>query len=286
MNQAGRVQRHSILLLTCVLYYLGTGGCDRSPTDPEPPDPTDYIAYFADVNSDNWVFGYHILSGQLDSFQVPALPTPRTPSLGVPEPRMVVSPGGESIYLALEDSVLAVEIANPQQVEVLPYAAEFGVSVSPNGQYLAVLNREGLNILSTDGYSLLFHDTDRVLFGGFSADSRVFLASHWPDYAYRLQIEGGFNVQRRVCTPWRLGQVIPSPDDSQWYLLTAHAECDAAVEVYDVNADSVIHRSVFAGYGEIELLPNGRYIPYTHPGELVGVCGGGGSSFSVYDITT
>lgn len=286
MKPSGTAWQPIVLLAMLMLCLSAISGCDRAPTDPQPKEPTDYIAYFADLNSDNWVFGYHILSGQLDSFQVPALPGNNYNHWQLLKPRLVVSADGSQLYIGLEDSVLKCDIDNPLDVEVVAVPAGDGLAVSSDGNYFAAFGKDGLSIFHTADNSLLFHDTDHVLQGGFTADNERFYATAWGSYAYQVSFLDTSEAERIQLSQWFLGQAVPGYDDGHWFLLTNNERCTAAIEVYDAETNTTLRLDTFGGWGEIELLPNGRYVPISHPSVPWIPCGGSSSSFSVFDTKT
>jgi len=286
MGRPKKLLGSGFVLAGAFVYAFWMGGCDRTPTSQVLSSATDYVAYFADLNTDNWVFGYHVLSGQLDSFSVPALPEPTENINRLLTPKVVVSADGRSIYIALPDSTLLVNIADPSQTVVLPFPAGGGVSVSPDGRYVGILGDGGVNILSTSDYSQVFHDTDQVVRGQFSQDSHWFYATHWGGYAYRVNLESTDGAERRYCTDWSLSQTIPAPSGENWFLMTNDDGCAAAIEVYDAEGSTGLGRYIYAGFGEIELSPDGKHLPFTHPLHPFTTCDGVTSSFSVFDTET
>lgn len=283
MKPSGRVWQPIVLLAMLTLYVLAISGCDSKPTDPAPKEATDYIAYFADINSDNYVFGYHILSGQLDSFQVPALPPVHSNHLLMLKPKLVVSADGRKLFVGLDDSVLIVDFDHPTNVEVVAVPAGEGIATSTDGAYYSILGSGGVHILNTSDNSLVFHDTDQVLWGQFSHDNQTFYATARDEYVYRVDFEDASNSERIYCTEWHLGQAVPNHSETGWFLRTHDDNCSAAMELYDVDESTTLERHRYGGWGEMELSPDGTCLPFSHPPLPWSVCGGGSSSFSVFD---
>lgn len=278
MKPSGTVWQPIVLLATLTLYLLAISGCNSKPTDPAPKDATDYIAYFADLNSDNWVFGYHILSGQLDSIAVPALP----------EFGMAISPDGNTLYLAIGDSTVVVDIESPQDFIVLNTGSQGGVSVSPDNRYLALLEPDGISILRTEDFAIVHQDTGHAYNGCFTASGNTFYCVVGDNTIYHVELGASIVATRKQRTsPWNATQIIPSSDESNWYVYAARSSCQWAIEVNDVAGDSILSRHLFEpGLGEMELAPNGSFLVYTNPDGIITYCYHGDASLTIYDPTT
>lgn len=258
-------------ILSLCLYFAA---CD-SKKPVEPVQLKDYSVYFCDLNSDDQYFGYHPLTGQLDSFSIPIKP----------ERGMTVSADGKKLYLALADSSFVVDLDDLHNITKLPYSAGGGVAVSPDNQLVAILGN-GLNILSTSDYSVIFDDTDGVRFGTFSTDSKSFYCLGGDTYVYKVALDGSSPVTRKWLSGGWSYQIIPSVDEAKWFLYSIIAECRYLFEVYDVDKDSVIFREYISpGNGEMELSLDGRYLFYTNPGFRISYCiDPPPSSFTAFDV--
>ncbi len=273
MSQSRRVQCLGVLLVACVAYCLALGGCADSPVEPTTTEPTDYIAYFADLNSDNWVFGYHILSEQVDSFQVPALP----------EFGMAISPDGNALYLAMRDSTVVVDIENPQGFIVLNMGARGGVAVSPDNEHVALLG-DDLYILNTADYSVFYHDTNQIYKGVFSSNGSAFYAVGSTNdgeidqrsYVYQLSMDQAAEASYTEMPYRRLNKIMPSDDEQTWFL-SQSGFGTSAVDVYRVPADSIIYSMRIHPQSSVdfERSVDGRYVFFTYPcpwSDNIGVC--------------
>jgi len=263
------------ILGLCLYFAACSGDGPVGPTEPK-----DYVVYFHDGASYfNVFYGYHTLTGALDSFTLP----------GELWKLMAVSADGKSLYLPEANSVAVADLDSKEIVANLPYKAHGGVAVSPDGQLIAVLG-DDLHILKTSDYSAVFHDTDLVSHGRFSADSRSFYCGSGGEVtrraAYKVALDSGFAVTRRSFSDGTLTSIIPSIDQSRWFLYLYAGGGLSWFEVYDVAADSIVYRDfLICGTGELELTPDGRYVFYTHPGSMLYGCPDptSFSTFSVFD---
>lgn len=243
-------------ILELCLYFAG---CDGKKPD-EPEVPKDYVMYFYDGGAYNVFYGFHPLTCTLDSFYLP----------GDHWRHMTVSANGKRVYLPEANTVAVVDLESKTILAHLPYKATGGVAVSPDGQLLAVLG-DDLHILNTSDYSVVFHDTDLVSRGRFSDDSRSFYCGSGGEVtrraAYKVALDSGFAVTRKLFSDGSVSSIIPSLDQSKWFLSLYAGICQSSFEVYDVASDSVIFRqSLVPGACRITLTPSGRFLFYTNSG--------------------
>lgn len=63
--------------------------------------------------------------------------------------------------------------------------------------------------------------------------------------------------------------MIPSHDESKWFLYRIVNHNISTFHVYDLDLDSLVFRHDFApGKGDIEITPDGRFVFYTNPGGM------------------
>lgn len=247
--------------LTYLVDYLFFGG------PPPPPRPgKDYVVYFKDdVSGGGMCYGYHPLTSQVDSFSLPA-----GAWWG-----MTVSSDGTILYVvAKNDIILVVDLDTETIITELPYEAKGGVAVSPDGQLVAILG-DDLYILNTSDYSLVFHDTSKVLNGVFSSDGRSLYCTADQTgtgsyHAYKVDLENDFLVTREWFADGMVVRILPSVDQQKWFLYLCCSDFCSFFEVYDVECDSIIFSEfITPGGGYMALTPDGKYLFYTNPGGLL-----------------
>ncbi|MBD3258836.1 hypothetical protein GF377_10410 [candidate division GN15 bacterium] len=281
------VSRVIVLLVVVLTMSVGLlSGCnDKSvdpPDDPDTLDPVvkDYPVYFCQPDLDERIYVFHPTSREIDSTDIPWRPV-----RGI-----TVSADGKRLYLAQWASVIVVDTDSLGFIAELPYAPKTPVAVSPDNQLVAITGND-LHILRTSDYSLIFSDTDRTVYGRFSADSRRFYcAAGWsPDkagFVYKVDLSDSLlPVTRKAFQNRGVTQVIPSPDESRWFMYQSlPGNWAFAFEVYDVASDSIIfHDALVPGAGHMTMSPNGRYVFYTNPG-LSAVDPLPVVQFTVYDV--
>lgn len=227
-----------------------------------PVEAKDYVVYLRDNVTHGTIFGYHTVTEEVDSFQVPYAAS-RGPT---------VSADGRWMYFG-STTTAVIELNSFTLVEELPYNGTEGVAVSPDNRLVAVLG-DGLHILNTSDFSEVFHDTDKVSGGIFSADSKSFYCQSRVQegfYVYKVDVRDDSAVTRKFfsnCYPIR---VLPSPDQSKWFLYVqfpVELPVVPVFEIYDVGTDSIIFvDTLHAGYGDMELTPDGKYAFCTEPGD-------------------
>jgi len=252
-------------------------GCDDDPVGPRKTAPKDYRAYFYDAETDdsNWFFTYHPATNELDSVFLHARSLHTVSADGS---RLYLQTGGES------SSLLVLESDSFTVIDALPDVAAFGES--PNGRYLAVGSMNNFRILDASSYSELYSNGRTIADGRFSFNSQRWYGYGSWDTVYRLDLSGGqFNLTFHTF-PGAVRQIVPSPDESRWYLyLQVASNSQHMFAVYDVASDSLIFRDpLWPGYGEVEVTPNGRYVFYTNPGNWT--YGPGPPWIYVYDAAT
>ena len=251
-------------LFLSLLMGLFLFGCNEAPFAPKDDDPveelTDYPVYMKEGFDPGWIFAYHPLTNTVDSFY------------WLTEGPMIVSADGRKLYCRPDGSstVAAVDLDSIQCGDtlavdhMLPFNSV--VAVSPNNQFMAVLDSgyNGFSIVRASDYSVIFQDTVAVGFSGtFTQDSRRFYGG-----GVVVDLNVAPSVIRRWSCPFgRLDYLIPSKDESVWYLMVkVSLFFDFQFLVYDPNADSVLFNHYLTpGLGEIKLAPDSRVL-FTNPG--------------------
>ncbi len=244
------------MILLCIGLCLYFAACDGDgPVEPE--EPKDYVVYFIDhhQHDGNWFFAYHPTSNKLDSFWLPYTSDP------------VVSADGKKMYVGDGDMMRIgiVDLNSLTVIDELPY--ELPIAVSPDNQLLAVRG-EGVRILKTSDYSEVFHDTVIVWRGTFSSDSHRFYGATSEGQVYRIELSDTLvTVNAKSFANGGVRQVVPSWDESKWFLYLQVSSGLFRFDIYDVFGDSIVYTAWLSpGYGELELTPDGKYVFYTNPG--------------------
>jgi DNA-binding beta-propeller fold protein YncE len=237
-------------------------GCEDKPTEPKPPDePKDYVVYCWDGSSALEYFGYHPQTGKLDSFSAPTYAWNG----------FTVSSDGKRLFSAERTRTLVIDLATLEPIAELPYTAGRGICCSPDGRYVALKGGTNLHVLSCQDYSLVYFDSAVMLRGGwFSPDGDRFYAATGDSLAivYQLDLANGFTVSCDTLSDRvYLCHMLPSPDETKWFLYRQFNAYQHSFEAYDVQLDSVIFRDyLLPGDGEMVVTPDVHYVFYTQPG--------------------
>ncbi|MEW5994237.1 MAG: hypothetical protein AB1744_07565 [Candidatus Zixiibacteriota bacterium] len=222
----------------------------------EPKPVKDYVVYIGDPGVTPQVFIYHPLTRQVDSSDIPWRPYE-----GV-----TVSANGKRLYLAQRTSLVVVDTDSLGLIAELPYKPDDPVAVSPDNQLVAIAD-SGLHILNAEDNSVVFQDTTPVIHCVFSADSKtLYCAGKGGNFVYKVNLsDSTYPVSRKEFADGMITYVVPSPDESKWFLYWRLGTWTSAFEAYDVLKDSVIFREILVpGYGQIAITPNGKYVFYTN----------------------
>jgi WD40 repeat protein len=250
-----------VLSATAVLtagFFLACG--NDGPTAPS--GPRDYTVYLANLASGN-ILAYQPTTGDVDSFIV-----------GMPlRMQFPASADGRRLYLG-RDSVVAFDVSTHAQTAVWP-TFRWGVAVSPDNRVVAV-SGGGTTVLRTSDYTVTFHDTTTLGGLAFSADSRtlygVFVEhSLYDGQVYRARLDVDSVLPPKKFPNRYVAEVLPSPDGTKWFLNSMRYVFTWAFTVYSVADDAVIFDTLFSpGMGSISMTPDGRYVFFTNPGNLIG----------------
>ncbi len=272
------VKRLATAVASCAIVLLI--GCDNDkPTGSV--KPKEYPFYISNTYPRELQI-FHPTTHKIDSISIP----------WDPYPGVTVSADGQRLYIAQGNSVVVVDADSLTLVTELFYLPEQPVIVSPDNRLIAITGND-LSILRTVDYSLVFSDSAVTGNGSFTSDSKNFY------YSSRTSMDTGyfmnkvnlsdslFPVTRKAIPGNGVGQVVPSVDETKWFLYRSVALWTYAFEVYDVINDSIIFREILApGAGSIAISPDGKFAFYTNPGSNAIVLPQPDYSFTIFDIYT
>lgn len=272
-------QKRVIFLIFSLLIILSLfWGCDDNPLSPENEPEKDYIMYMFETDhaGGHYYMGYHPVSGVIDTFTAE----------DSPHWTMKVSADGRYMFVAAEDYVAKVDLKTKSTIATLPNRA-YGMFVSPNNKYLALLTVPGIMVVRVSDLKVLYEDMELDFYNcTFSSDGNKIYGCVRPTYniVTILDLENNFS-KSAIELPQGLATalVVPSIDESKLFLITYYDMWFNHFEVYDRALDSVIFREwIWNGYNYIELSPDGKYVFYTEGGNEFDV--NGSNYFTIYDI--
>lgn len=259
----------TLVLLLIAVLLLGCGD-DDNPTGPSDGELKDYVFYFTgydgnDAGSEPTYYRYYSAQQKVDTVG----------SLGdrFGYGLRAVSADGERLYFSHEGSIHVVDSSTFETITVLGYSGD--VVVSPDNQLIAVIGYD-IWILSVPDYSVVFHDTAdaRTRGSAFSTNSQRFYCGSGTSgpSVYVVDLEAEEPQLEESPLPYpelQLQKIIPSVDETKWFLYRRIRHDVFAFEAYDVGMDSLVFSLVFGpGYGDMAMTPDGRYVFFTSPGEL------------------
>ena len=265
-----------VSLLIIMTLFLG---CEDNALAPEIEPDKDYIVYMfeTDHTGGHYYMGYHPSSGVIDTFTAE----------DSPYWTMKVSADGRYMFVAAEDYVAKVDLQSLQTVATLPYRADYGMAVSPDNQYLAIIMGPGFVLASASDLSVVYADTLLDFRScNFSSDSKKIYG--YGDGSYhsvvKMDLENNYTRSAIELTPGPvIHSVVPSLDEKKYFIIWKYDMWSNRFEVYDVARDSIIFRDwMWNGYNYIELSPDGKYVFYTEGGNEFDVSGS--NYFTIYDI--
>ena len=243
----------AFLVAGLVLCLLACNGDKPSEPGPPPPTPKDYSVYFcAPARTPPQLFAYHPLTRQTDSVDIHW-----RPKVG-----LTISADGKRLYLAQRNSIVVVDADSFDVITELPYKGH--VAVSPDNRLVAITGLD-IRILSTLDYSTIFYDTSSTSRSQFSHNSKRLYCVGAPGVIKIDLSDTLYQITRKTITTGSVRKVVPSLDESKWFLYLQFNTFTHAFEVYDVLEDSIIFREFLSpGYGQIAITPNGKYVFYTN----------------------
>jgi DNA-binding beta-propeller fold protein YncE len=268
-----RLLKRAAIAACALILGLGIylGGCNDLSVKPVPAK--DYTVYFYDAihNEGNWYFTYHPISNSIDSVWLPYESYP------------VISADGKEMYIwnQVDDMIDVLELDSFTLIDQLPYRAP--EAVSPDNRLMAV-HGEGLHILRTSDYSVLFSDTS--LGGGvFSSNGQTFYGLPTAGGILRIDLTDSLFPTTRFSLPFgAVRHIRPSKDETRLFLYLHRGGFNSYFAVYDIASDSLIFTEyLWPGFGKLEITPDGRYVFYTNPGTMLGSTPGT-PWITVYDV--
>lgn len=267
--------RYQLLFTSILSCFLLGFSCGKSV---EPVElPKDYTAYFRDgFRSDsNWYYAYHPSTNTIDSIFLPfAFP-----------PQVSANCKKQYIRAGFSSSVAVLETDSFTVINYLPYDAV--LSVSPDNKLIFAWLNNGMYLLKTSDYSVLYQDST-IGSGEFSYDGkRLYGLSNNGREIHRIELADSIYESAQFNVPFGFVRdfKISKNQKKIFFYLIAGFRLEFFV-VYDIARDSIIFQEAQQpGYGEIELSPDGKYAFYTDPGQ--GMLGAGGPGWiSVYDVAS
>jgi hypothetical protein len=269
-----RVKEAVLGSLVCLAFGVAwiIGCCDKSQN---PVEPREYYIYFSYDKPTNYYYRYDTGTGAIDSFYLPY----RTDESG-----FAISPDGRKMYLSPANAGLIAEIDLESHVVIAEHPISIteqsvagrwrDVEISPDSRYVAIVDGY-LHIIDMAGYGAIYSDTTYdYSHGRFTSDGSVFLcAGRSTDYMERfiLEVEIRPNVvatKRPFPSGWP-NRIVPNATNSRWYILSWIFGDAWQVAGYDPIQDSIVFGKSFApGGGDLEIMPDERYLIYSQPGNL------------------
>ncbi len=246
-------------VLAALLIAIVASCGDDNPVESNAPE--DYIVYFAEVDNPGWCYTYHPVANTLDSFALPF------------ETRggMTVSADGRRLYIGREQSIAVFNTRTHNVIGELPFAG--GVAVSVDNQYLAITG-DRVRILRTDDYEVIYEDSAAAGSGAFSRNSRHFYYTHtrlYPPATAVICVDLGTRRAdvKTVSNVERYSNILPSPDESLWYLWVDNP-CGTHFEAYSPVQELAIFEQFFIlGNGSIMVDPDGTRVFCSNPGPWI-----------------
>ena len=250
-----------LVLLTSLL------SCSSDPLT-GPTTPGDYVVYFECVSPVRGYFGYHTVTGKIDTL--------RTPDIAIWGP-IACSPDGHHLYIPAGDSVIVVNTQTQQVEDEIPYSAQYGLTPSPDGRYLALHGR-WLRIVRLSDHTVIYQDAASLTFrSAFSWDSShlYYLRVDPPSSVFRVDLEHGNEVTEMTFPVSMVTRVLLSRDESKLFLQCEEPQAKSFV-VYDRILDSVLFYHTYAGESsDIVITPDERYVFISETGDSLNEEGSG-----------
>lgn len=241
------------LFLTSVVTFLS---CD-SPT--EPKEINDYIFYLeADSYPENLCFRYYSKSNKVDTVVLPYNGT-----FGFD-----ISSSGDRLYLADNYTTRIVETDSFNLIGEIPLGGP--LLVSPNDKYIIYVGNKTMTILNAEDFSTVFYGSNEVFrLGRFTPDCKTY---YYPNDlgVVKMDMTKAPFESHQYSVSGNILQVIPSHDESKIFMYKIYGNFTYSFEVYDITLDSIIFFDIQEpGVGEMEITPDGEYVFYTNPGNLL-----------------
>ncbi len=264
-----RFLRSLATAMVILVAALGISCCDDD-NPVRPPPAKDYYVYFSDYMAPNTYYRYDTGTKQVDSFYLPYDAV--TDGFGI-------SPDGKTMYLHPDEGIVEVELDSFTVIAEHSLVLKkdrnrwrgHEVIVSPDGRYLALVNRY-LHMVDLADYSVVYADTvNDAGQGWFTEDSHIFFC-HINDtldsysHVYVLEVAIGDTISA-VRHEFPIGypvRVVASPDYRKWLMLMYLGDDRYRFQVYARELDSIIFYTDFCPGGDMVLTPDGRDAVYSY----------------------
>jgi len=268
------IHRTAILLIAAALLGLVLSCChDDNPVKPAPA--TEYYAYFGDEEKPDTYFRYNTRTHEVDSFILPY--NSLYDGFGI-------SPDGKTMYLHPDDGIVEVSLDSFTVIAEHPINLPKGyisipgheVLISPDGQYIALLNRY-LHLLRLSDMSVLYSDTSTLYIRGWFTDDgkSFFCVKRGVDRstALRIKLDDSLEVNEYPYEDGSVSRIITSPDGDLWFLLLYIGSGIFRFQVRTMPADSLIFEKIMCpSGGDLVATRDGRLVAYSQPGSPLGWC--------------
>jgi hypothetical protein len=259
----------SIIVTSVLLASLVISCCDDD-NPVKPPPAKDYYVYFSDYMAPNTFYRYDTGTKEVDSFYLP---------YNAVLDGFGISPDGKKMYLHPDEGIVEVELDSFTVIAEHPLILKrelntWGVHevlASPDGHYLALVNRF-LYIIDLTDFSVAYADSvNRAGHGWFTEDSRNFLCSINDtvdnyNHVYVLEVAFGDTISA-VRHEFPIGypvEVVASPDYRKWIMFMYLGNDIHRFQVYDRELDSIIFHTDFCPGGDMVISPDGREVVYSY----------------------
>lgn len=255
----------SVWIVVGLTISLFSIGCDKG-TEPKTQVLTkDYRVFFAEPGSGPLykLFTFHPTTRHIDSADIPWDPTGD----------LTVSADGSRLYVSNRNSIAVVDAHTLAKISELPYKTPYPLQMSVDNRFIAIVG-ERLLILNANDFSVAFQDTVKCEAGSFSEDgNRFYCVVGWntgPGKVYVVDLaQPGFPITLKSFAAGGVLQIVPSHNESLWFLYINKGYGVSSFEVFDYYADSILFWDDFSpGLGFLVLQPNEKSIFYTNPGSF------------------
>jgi len=254
------------LFVGVVVYHAGCG--EDKGTGPEPAAKK-YPIYFMGATKkagDKICYRYFPATRELDSFNLPVWP----------DNYISVSSDGSEIWISGSDRIYIYDLSSESIKKELTYnVGGAAVVFSPDGRLATIYEEGNLYIINADDYSVLFHDSEDVLYGWFGIGQFIdngnkYITHQYPDYIYQVDLGHDCEVSRiQVEGIGAFERMLPSEDGRKYFIITRVGIYHSGFFVYDKELDSLVFSCAVAPQpARIKTSPCGRYVYLTAGGTL------------------
>ncbi len=243
MLLSGKAVGLGLLVLAFASVLMIMGGCAEAPIGSSSKAPADYVVYFHSMVGNRMIYLYRPYTQQLDSASLQFDIQGYDFFKGV-----TLSADGSLLYMPFEDTIVVFDSDSLTVVDELPYDASSLVSVSPADNYIAFTS-EGLYVLNSADHTVAYRDTLAVTAPVFSDDGLHlygYVESASPPfdrYIYALDLSVSPPDVQLYPAPGRIRQILPSADDSIFYLYGQAG----SFGIYDPAGDTMLFSHTMTG---------------------------------------